>query len=222
MRKVKLSRYVSSSVYGSIDLCTKAYEDYIFKYSEKIKNKRVLDVGCGLGNYTSLFSHDRNDVIGLDIGDFRLPQFSNSFKFVKYDGEKMPFRDNFFDVIVSFDVIEHIKNDLQFVKEIKRILKLRGKLLVVTPNRTRLAAILLRLIGKRYKFPFVGQETGFCGKSVHFREYTARELKSLFLKAGFEKVSIECFWFGLRGRVGIGTGHVPIKSMSQYLFLSNE
>lgn len=222
MRKEKHSKYVSEAIFGKIDRCSKAYEDYIRRYSKTIKNSRVLDVGCGLGNYTSLFSESKNEVFGLDVGDFRLPKFSDSFEFVKYDGEKMPFPDKHFDVIVSFDVIEHVKNDLQFVKEIKRIIKPKGKILIATPNRTRLAAFLLGLIRKKYVFPFVGQKTGFCGKSVHFREYTARELKSLFAKAGFDKVDIKCFWFGIRGKTDIGIKHVPIKSLCQYLFLSNK
>jgi SAM-dependent methyltransferase len=221
MKKLRFVKSLAEEVFQTDDRCMRAYEDLLKSYSKSLKNCRILDVGCGLGEYTSLFYHNNNQVFGLDVKKFILKRFSKKFKFVKYDGFHMPFDDNFFDVIVSFDVIEHVVQDLFFVQELKRVLKPKGRFLVSTPNRNRLGAFLLRLIGRPYVFPLVGQEFGYGGKSIHYREYISSELRDLFLKAGFKNFKIRYFWTGLRGKINFGINLTPIKSLAQYLFITN-
>ena len=67
------------------------------------------------------------------------------------------FDDNSFDTIISFQVIEHIKNDKLFIKEIYRLLKKGGKALITTPN------ILMTLTRNPW----------------HIREYTSQSLRSI-------------------------------------------
>jgi 2-polyprenyl-3-methyl-5-hydroxy-6-metoxy-1,4-benzoquinol methylase len=66
-------------------------------------------------------------------------------------------QDNAFDVVVSFQVIEHIRNDRQYIKEIYRVLKPGGKALITTPN--------IKMSLSRNPW--------------HIREYTAVELSDL-------------------------------------------
>ncbi len=209
-------------MYGKVDRAAMAmaYAYYIKNLANSLKNSNILDVGCGLGNYTKLFSVNNNKVTGIDILDYREKKLREYFKFIKYDGRKMPFGDNKFDVVVNFDVIEHIKDDLNFMKEIRRVIKKDGKLFIATPNRDRLANLLFTLVGKPKKFPLVVQESGIGGKSVHEREYTGKELVLLVKKVGFKNLHLDYFWFGLRGKINLGTKRFFIKELCQYLFLS--
>lgn len=208
------------AIYKDVDLTMIAYLRYINKLANSIKDSEILDVGCGLGNYTKLFSVNNNKVTGIDIIDFREKRLQKYFKFIKYNGKKMPFKKESFDFIVSFDVIEHVREDLSFVKEIKRVLKTGGHIFIATPNRNRLANCLYSFIGKPRKFPMLVQESGIGGKSVHEREYTGNELLDLFKKVDFKELSLDYFWFGLRGKINIGIEHFFLKKLCSYLFLT--
>lgn len=201
--------------YGT-DKCSKAIYEHIREYASKISKKRILDIGCGTGNYTSLFAINNNNVIGLDINDFRKEKYKKKFKFTKYKGNEFPFRKNSFDVIVSFDVIEHVEDDEGFIQEMYRVLKKGGECLFTTPNRLRLSNFIKIIIGKKPQYPLTLSEDGDLGELIHIREYTKRDLYALYTSRGINNVRIEPFWFGLRGNVNIGTNKAIIPLLSQY------
>ncbi|HEY5587880.1 MAG TPA: class I SAM-dependent methyltransferase [Candidatus Paceibacterota bacterium] len=203
------------------DKCMVAYEKYILEFAMEVSNSKVLDIGCGNGNYTKIFNINNNEVYGVDINDFRTDQFKNDFKFLQYDGSRLPFNDGYFEVIVSFDVIEHVEDDENFVREIRRVLKKNGKLLIATPNRNRFSNLLYKFIGKPIKYPLTLSDDGILGKLIHIREYTNKELHNLFFRCGFDDIIVDNFWVGLRGEVNLGVNRFFIKSISQYLFLKN-
>lgn len=217
--KINKNEKMYPSFYGKPDNCMLAYRETIKKYADRIKNAKILDVGCGPGNYTALFAHDGNKVTGLDIKDNRDKAYSSFYKFDLYAGKKFPYPDNSFDYVINFDVIEHIPHDKLFVQEMYRVLKKGGKVIVATPNKNRLASILLKLIGKGDVFPKVMQEKGVGGKSVHEREYTKSELSKLFSDAGFKKINVEGCWMGIRGNYNVGTSKFVIPALAHTLFL---
>ncbi len=154
-------------------------EIFIYKWClDKITSSSFcLDLGCGAGYGTSIISTKANKVIGLDIsseaianGDLKYKKSNCEFRL--YDGITIPFGDNTFDVITSFHVIEHVKNDLNFLSEIKRVLKNNGIFILTTPNKT------LRL-GENQK-PW---------NIFHIREYTFSELEELLGKI-FQKTEV--------------------------------
>lgn len=195
-----------------------SYEKFIKKFANTVRNRKILDLGCGNGNYTVIFSKNNNRVIGADVNDFRHKKYSKKFDFVKYDGERLPFKYDSFDLVVSFDVIEHVEDDVNYLKEIKRVLKKNGMVFLATPNRNRLSNCLLKLVGREVKYPLVLSEDGRLGAVIHIREYTKKELKKLLQSVGFGQIRVQSFWFGLRGRVNIGVERPLIKGASQYLF----
>lgn len=201
------------------DKCAKAYHKYIKSFANITSKMKILDVGCGTGNYTSLFTGNNNTVYGIDIKDRRSDKFYDAFNFIKYDGMQIPFMDKTFDLVISFDVIEHINNDFYFLTEIKRVLKDDGKIFISTPNRNRLSNILFKIIGKPVKYPYVLSTDSELGEIIHIREYKSKELRALVKKTGFENITISHFWFGLRGFVDKGIALPLIPSISQYLFL---
>ena len=100
----------------------------IKKNSKHIEGK-LLDFGCGNKPYESLFNV--TEYIGLDIGDSGFPDKKSAE--VIYDGKKIPFDDNFFDSILASEVMEHVFNPDQVLKELNRVLKKDGKILITAP-----------------------------------------------------------------------------------------
>ncbi len=168
------------------------------QYMGNHPHQTILDVGCGEGRHTAFFSGERNTVHGLDISDYRLPQFA-SFHFRLYDGMTFPYPDNMFDLVVSFDVLEHVEDDERMVREMRRVLKPGGRVLAGTPNRTRIGNVVRTGFGlSPIRYPLFLEIHPILGEIVHVREYTAPELTHLFTTRGFTAVTVQPFWLGIR------------------------
>lgn len=99
-------------------------------YFKSKKKGRMLDIGCSDGKLHGLLFERSDDVFGLDIRTS-----NNVRKLVISDAnKKLPFEDKFFDVIFCGEVIEHIENMDMFLKELHRVLKDDGNILISTPN----------------------------------------------------------------------------------------
>ncbi|MFC1621054.1 class I SAM-dependent methyltransferase [Candidatus Omnitrophota bacterium] len=101
------------------------YEN-IRKFSEYIEG-RTLDVGCGQKPYERLFSKAKG-YTGFEI-DNTLAK-ANKKVDVFYDGKTFPFENSSFDSVVTFEVFEHVFNPEEFLKEVHRVLKDDGALLM--------------------------------------------------------------------------------------------
>jgi SAM-dependent methyltransferase len=89
---------------------------------------KTLDVGCGTKPYKNYFSSA--DYIGLEIEDTPHKETKAD---IFYKGDKFPFNDKEFDSVVTNQVFEHVFNPDAFMKEINRVLKPEGKLLITVP-----------------------------------------------------------------------------------------
>jgi ubiquinone/menaquinone biosynthesis C-methylase UbiE len=138
----------------------------VLKYKLK-DSDQVLEIGFGEGYGTHLISGYVDSVIGLDVEEKAVEYANKKYgsgncSFQTYDGSKIPFEENTFDSIVSYQVIEHVEKDENFLKEIHRVLQDQGKLYLTTPNRLhRLAP------GEEPWNPF------------HEREYSPEQLREL-------------------------------------------
>lgn len=166
--------------------CQSAVKNFIERYGQNIKRARILDIGCGNGEYTSLFCKNWNKVIGLDIKNYIKPEY-RKFEFIKGNAEELPFPNESFDLVVSFDVIEHIENDRKAIQEMYRVLRKRGKIFLETPNRERLSYWLLVLVGRKRTYPLKLGEN-----CIHLQEYKKQELEWKFKE--FKNVKILPFW----------------------------
>ncbi len=121
----------------------------------------LLEVGCGEGRGVELLAPLSDTYVALDkITDVidKLKKQHPSVRFIR--ANVPPFedlKDDSFDVIVSFQVIEHIKNDRYFLEEIYRVLKPGGTALITTPNKLK----------------------SLTRNPWHIREYTSEELTNL-------------------------------------------
>lgn len=171
----------------------------------------VLDVGCGTGDPTKMLEKRCNHIVGIDISyasnnisfAFNKSNLSPNLSFVSADAIKLPFKDECFDAVVSFDVIEHVEGDLKFLLEIRRVLKKGGKLLLETPNFDRLSNKIKCSI-RPIKYPLVLSEG-----CVHIREYSKECLERLLKIAGFKTVKIKGVWLGMRGSFEVGINKFP-------------
>ena len=108
-----------------------------------VEDKVVLDAACGEGYGTSILATRAAKVSGLDVSAEAVARAREAYgdkeniEFVVGSVAQIPFPDHSVDVVVSFETIEHISEQLQydFLDEIKRVLKQDGVLIMSTPNK---------------------------------------------------------------------------------------
>src|SRR3989344_7037304 len=85
---------------------------------QHISGKKVLDIGCGFGLYVDYLSSLGFESFGVDfIGEFiKKAKKNKEGIFIKAKAEKLPFKNNFFNTVLLFDVLEH-GDDIKILKE---------------------------------------------------------------------------------------------------------
>ena len=121
-------------------LMQEAYARYKFASKYIKKGDHVLDVACGVGYGTDILAKKAGSAIGIDIDRetvvYAQQNFSqNSANFILSAAESTPFKDGYFGTVVSFEMIEHLQNPGIFLKEMVRITKKGGFVIVSTPNK---------------------------------------------------------------------------------------
>lgn len=106
----------------------------------KIENvRKVLVVGCGKGFEAAYLQELLGaKVYGVDIDQQFDPWAGKHARLLNYDGETLPFKDDLFDVVYSFHVLEHVNNPNHFLRELHRVLKTDGLVYIGVPNKSRL------------------------------------------------------------------------------------
>jgi ubiquinone/menaquinone biosynthesis C-methylase UbiE len=102
--------------------------------------RRVVDVGCGVGYGSRILAGKAEWVCALDNAPDAVAQGRTGFdaeniRWLAGDASRMPLRDDSADVVVAFEVIEHLADWRGFLSEVRRVLHADGQLLVSTPNR---------------------------------------------------------------------------------------
>lgn len=139
--------------------------------NNSLEKKRVLDIGCGTGIFTEIFSVLNANVTGIDIAEnminianFRLSKENLSGKCIKGDAENIPFTNNYFDVVFCCgDVLDYIEDDINALSEMHRVLKPGGLILIGVGNRIHLGVIwyfLSYLFPKKIKYNLKISEIG--------------------------------------------------------------
>lgn len=140
-------------------------DNYVFQRSKlayveaaKRVEGRVLEIGTGTGYGVEFIAPRAERYVTLDkCRSEELPEMPSNVEFVQCAVPPLPFEDESFDCVVSFQVIEHIRRDKEFVREVYRVLKPGGRFIVSTPNRPM----------------------SLTRNPWHVREYTAEEFKAL-------------------------------------------
>ncbi|MFH1895809.1 MAG: class I SAM-dependent methyltransferase [archaeon] len=103
------------------------------------KKGNFLDIGCAFGYYLKEASKNFN-VFGVDVSGYAIKKARKTVNcpetnLIKCSAEKLPFKDNFFDVIIAVHSIEHIKDYRKVLKECSRVLKKDGILFLDFPTK---------------------------------------------------------------------------------------
>jgi len=152
----------------------------------ELEGRRILDVGCGIGTYVRKFRQFSDDVYGVDIDEDKVRIASAELgNIYQAPAEELPFEDASFDVILLHEVIEHVRNDRETIREAVRCLRPGGDLIIFAPNRMYPFETHGFYLGDRFVFrlcPLVNYlpdvlRNRFCH---HVRIYTQRGIKKLF------------------------------------------
>lgn len=128
--------------------------DIILSYIQKDKTGlNILDIGCGDGSLLNKIAN--NNLYGIDISPEQLEiAKSRGIKAqnINIDKQNLPYPDNYFDIIISSEVIEHVLVPDNLLKETYRVLKKDGIFILTTPNLASFGKRLLLLFNKN---PFI-------------------------------------------------------------------
>lgn len=115
-----------------------------FSAAALVKDKNILDIACGEGYGSSILAKNAKTVTGIDIDPESIKWATETYgskhlnlNFICGNAGSIPVNDNLFDVVVSYETIEHLDIALQqtFLKEIKRVLRPGGILIISTPDK---------------------------------------------------------------------------------------
>ncbi|RAU89978.1 SAM-dependent methyltransferase [Mycobacterium colombiense] len=146
----------------------------------------VLEAGCGEGYGADLIAGVARRVIAVDYDDAAVAHVRSRYPRVdvlQANLAQLPLPDSSVDIVVNFQVIEHLWDQTQFVVECARVLRPSGLLMMSTPNRITFSP---------------GRDTPI--NPFHTRELNAAELTQLLVDGGFRDVSISGLFHGPRLR----------------------
>jgi ubiquinone/menaquinone biosynthesis C-methylase UbiE len=157
-----------------------SYQEHIARYffaSQFVTGKNVLDIACGTTYGTAfLLNFTPNMLVGVDLSKEALNKgkknFGRSSNLLAGDAANISFKEGAFDVVISFETIEHLMKYEKFVEETKRVLADKGLFIVSTPN----------------KLAFSARDEMYSNK-YHFKEFTLTEFH-LLLSEHFSEIKL--------------------------------
>jgi ubiquinone/menaquinone biosynthesis C-methylase UbiE len=155
---------------------------YALSELKKVKGK-VLDVGCGVGDFSESFNYYRPDlkIFAIDISKKAITIAKKRkirAKFSVADAQKLPFEDKSFEAVTCFDLLEHVENPQKALTEIYRVLKTGGIFHTFIPtedNWYTLEGILIKL--------------GWRGKEIyggHPHIFSPKQARKMLVDSGFQ------------------------------------
>ena len=171
------------------------YQKFIYELGKKYIscNSKVIDIGCGIATKSLVLKNFTSDIVIADLKNY-LTCFDLNFKQISADD----YGDIAYDVVTSFEVIEHVDEEKMFISQLINITKPGGYIIIGTPNLHRWSNQLLALVGRQPQFP---RNLGGYYKSgdpvIHLREYSMRNL--IELASSFDQIEIEEAYSGFKG-----------------------
>lgn len=201
--KTNLSFYEKHNLDPELNLEKDVQAKYFVKRIDGVnfkKGQKILDVGCGVG-VSAVYLRDKYRIIpyGLDVVDSAIEVATKNGLIAKKGDldQYWPLEDNFFDGLISVQVLEHVLNPDNFLVESKRVLKKNGILIITTPNLAAWYNRVLLLLGYQPFFTEVSTIDKTLGLSFtkkltphteplgHLHVFTLKALEDLLRLHGF-------------------------------------
>jgi 2-polyprenyl-3-methyl-5-hydroxy-6-metoxy-1,4-benzoquinol methylase len=158
-------------------------------FVEKCLKGKILDGGCGLGFDVNYFHSRGHDIEGTDISDTAIDSAKNQYpeiNFFIHDFEKAKLQKKY-DTICCFEVIEHIFDYKNFLKNIRDSLVNDGLLIISTPNIFGLASYIRLLLRDGSVFGITATDDS------HIRFFSVGTLEKTLVGVGFEIEKVQTF-----------------------------
>jgi len=119
-------------------------------------NDEILETGCGVGYGSQMLSERAHSVVAFDYSPAALEyarerHSAPNLTYLLMDCHRLALADTSFDLVVSFEVFEHLEAPLDYLSECRRVLRPGGRLVLSTPNRSSWD-IHMRSIGTEYEY----------------------------------------------------------------------
>ena len=199
----------------------KGYFDYASrrmfdKLLPDIKNKKILDVGCGLGMTMDYFINKNNHIIGIDITPQSIIENNErGLEVLEADARQLPFKNNIFDIVYSLGVIEHFPETELALKEHVRVCKPGGIVVTVIPYLNTpyyLAGILFELL-TRNKFSL---------QITYGKGFRKKDIKQMLQKAGCDNIHISPYYGSAFLRILFNTIYPKLVTAIENSFFSKK
>jgi methionine biosynthesis protein MetW len=183
--KLNDQKWLKNDGKGRVEYCANFLKSNLKLNSDK----KILDIGCGRGTLAHFIDFDI-DFYGVDISEnaiFEANKIYIDAKQINLDADEIPYDNNFFDIAIALDVLEHVYDPLAVIKKIFRVLKSDGKFILSTPN----------ILYEKYLKDFVhtrnfpktsADQLPYDGGHIHF--FTYKDIYQLLEKSGFKVTAI--------------------------------
>jgi ubiquinone/menaquinone biosynthesis C-methylase UbiE len=146
---------------------------------ERHRIEAVLDIGCADTAFLSQFPVSCTKV-GVDVAPNRFRPAGIRFVQADVDSQDLPFADECFDAVYAGEIIEHVLDTERFLREISRVLRAAGVLVLTTPNLCSLKNLYYLLRGRQ--LAWVDYKSGQYG---HVRYFSPESVQLLLHETGF-------------------------------------
>tara|TARA_B100000579_G_scaffold420009_1_gene419238 strand:+ start:4842 stop:5783 length:942 start_codon:yes stop_codon:yes gene_type:complete len=179
--KVNRKIFKTKSLDGKKGLIGESDKRRFLMFKKYLLKKEVLDFGCSWGNFLNLIKNYSKNCSGLELRKACRNFIEKNYEHIDIKDNLIKFNKNF-DVITLFHVLEHIPNQVQTLKEIRKKIKRKGKIIIEVPSA--LDYLIFLDLPEFKKFIFW---------SEHLILHTEESLKKILKASGFKNIRVHYF-----------------------------